>query len=63
MNDQEGQQKTGEEQTDAANNEIGPTEKLRETDFSEADTLVLGVPGAQNPDSKEIKNEKGPNTE
>ena len=45
---------------DSANNEIGPTEKLREHDKSEGE---LSVPGAQNPESEEIKDEKGPNTE
>ena len=46
--------------SDSANNEVGPTEKLREHDKSEEQ---LSVPGAQNPDSEEIKNEQGPNTE
>ena len=43
----------------------GPTEKLRELEKSAADTLVPGgdVPGAQNPDSEEIKEEKNLNTE
>lgn len=45
---------------DAGNNEVGPTEKLREYDKPEAE---LSVPGAQNPASEEIKDEKGPNTE
>jgi hypothetical protein len=45
---------------DSANNEIGPTEKLREHDKSDGE---LSVPGAQNPESEEIKDEKGPNTE
>jgi hypothetical protein len=45
---------------DSANNEVGPTEKLREPDKSAAE---LSVPGAQNPESEEIKDEKGPNTE
>lgn len=52
-----------EETRDVANNEVGPTEKLREAEQSEADTLIPGVPGAQNPDSEEIKAEKRPNTE
>jgi len=62
MND-EGQQKAPDEQqpeTDSANNELGPTEKLREHDSSEAE---LSVPGAQNPASEEIKDEQNPNTE
>ena len=45
---------------DAANNEVGPTEKLQEVDKPEGE---LSVPGAQNPASEEIKDEKGPNTE
>ena len=45
---------------DSANNEIGPTEKLREHDKSDQE---LSVPGAQNPESEEIKDEQGPNTE
>jgi hypothetical protein len=50
-----------DEQTgDAANNEVGPTEKLREPDKAAGD---LSVPGAQNPESEEIKEEKSPNTE
>lgn len=55
------QESNVEEQTgDAANNEVGPTEKLRERDKPEGE---LSVPGAQNPESEEIKGEKGPNTE
>jgi hypothetical protein len=45
---------------DAGNNAVGPTEKLREHDKPEGE---LSVPGAQNPESEEIKDEKGPNTE
>jgi len=45
---------------DSANNEVGPTEKLRESDKAEGE---LSVPGAQNPESEEIKDEKGPNSE
>lgn len=43
----------------------GPTEKLRDQGKPEEDTLVPGteVPGAQNPESKEIKGEINPNTE
>lgn len=43
----------------------GPTEKLRDDEKSEAEQLVPGmeIPGAQDPDSEEIKEEKGPNTE
>ena len=44
----------------------GPTERLRDDAKSDAGKLVpeeSGVPGTQNPDSNEIKEEKGPNTE
>ena len=62
MNEPDKQQAANDkEQTgDAANNEVGPTEKLRESDKAEGE---LSVPGAQNPDSEEIKDEKGQNTE
>ena len=61
MNEPQGTGTQQDEQTtDAANNELGPTEKLRETDEAEGE---LSVPGAQNPESKEIKSEQGPNTE
>jgi hypothetical protein len=45
--------------------EKGPTEKLRDLEKSQEDRLVPGteVPGAQNPESEEIKDEKQPNTE
>ncbi|HKO98850.1 MAG TPA: hypothetical protein VJU86_17755 [Pyrinomonadaceae bacterium] len=58
----EGQQEARDEQpqTDSANNELGPTDKLREGDSSPAQ---LSVPGAQNPASEEIKDEQNPNTE
>ena len=49
-----------------AKEDLGPTEKLREQDKSEADTLIMnkaGVPGAQKPENKEIKDENNPNTE
>ena len=49
-----------EPQTDSANNELGPTEKLRERGSSAAE---LSVPGAQDPDNEEIKGEQNPNTE
>jgi len=62
MNEPDKQQATNDiEQTgDSANNEVGPTEKLRESDKSEGE---LSVPGAQNPTSEEIKDEKRPNSE
>ena len=45
--------------------EKGPTEKLRDQAKPEAEQLTPGteVPGAQDPESEEIKDEKGPNTE
>jgi hypothetical protein len=45
--------------------EKGPTEELRELEKSEEEKLVPGaeVPGAQNPASEEIKDEKNVNTE
>ncbi len=64
MGDNEGHQRarTSEQQIE---DEKGPTEKLRDEEKSEAEQLVPGteLPGAQNPDSEEIKDEKGPNTE
>src|ERR1044071_617893 len=45
---------------DSGNNEVGPTEKLREQDTPQG---KLSVPGAQNPESAEIKEEKSPNSE
>jgi hypothetical protein len=47
-------------QKDSANNELGPTDKLREHGSSAAE---LSVPGAQNPASEDIKDEQNPNTE
>lgn len=52
---------TDNDQTrDVAENEVGPTEKIREDGKSEGE---LSAPGSQNPDSEEIKDEKGQNTE
>ena len=52
---------SNQEQTgDSGNNEVGPTEKLRESDKAEGE---LSVPGSQNPGSEEIKDESGPNSE
>jgi hypothetical protein len=45
---------------DVADNEVGPTEKIREGGKSDEE---LSAPGSQNPDSEEIKDEKGLNTE
>jgi hypothetical protein len=45
---------------DVGDNEVGPTEKLRESDKPESE---LSVPGTQNPASEEIKDEQGPNSE
>ena len=45
--------------------EKGPTEELRDLQKPDDEKLVPGgeVPGAQNPDSPEIKDEKNVNTE
>ncbi len=53
------------EQPQTAEIDKGPTEELRDLQKPENEKLVPGgeVPGAQNPDSKEIKNEKNLNTE
>jgi hypothetical protein len=62
MNEQQGPQTSpdNEQTDDAANNEVGPTEKLREPGKAGED---FSAPGSQNPESKDIKNEQGPNTE
>jgi len=62
MNTQEGTPTAGatDRTEDVANNEVGPTEKLRE---GGKQTEELSAPGAQNPASKEIKDEQSPNTE
>ena len=60
MNEENKQQAANDKEGDSANNEVGPTEKLRESDKSEGE---LSVPGAQNPGSEEIKDEKAPNSE
>jgi hypothetical protein len=64
MNENEGQEKAGNsnEQIDA---DKGPTEKLRDEAKPQSEQLVPGteLPGAQNPDSDEIKDETNPNTE
>ena len=63
MSSTEGQQQTcdtEQPQTDSANNELGPTDKLRERGSSAAE---LSVPGAQDPANEGIKDEQNPNTE
>ena len=61
MNEENKQQAANDKESgDSGNNEVGPAEKLRESDKSEGE---LSVPGAQNPGSEEIKDEKGPNSE
>ena len=63
MTDNQGQGAAGEKPT--AELDKGPTEKLRDLERSTADTLIPGteIPGAQDPDSNEIKNEQNVNTE
>ena len=59
MNENEGQA------TERTEIDKGPTEELRDLQKPETEKLVPGgeVPGAQNPDSEEIKDEKNLNTE
>ena len=63
MTDNQGQGAAGEKPT--AELEKGPTEKLRDLERSTADTLIPGteIPGAQDPNDNEIKDEKNLNTE
>ena len=65
MGENEGHQRARSNDEQKIENEKGPTEKLRDQEKSQADQLVPGteVPGAQNPNSEEIKDEKRPNTE
>lgn len=62
MSEYEGQKKTRDtdQPSNDLTNEEGPTEKLHDHDIFEADTLV---PGTQKPESREIQDEKNPNTE
>jgi hypothetical protein len=59
MSEQEGQEKAINRDP-PKNDEVGPTEKLREGNKSDTER---SVPGAQNPESEEIKDESNPNTE
>lgn len=63
MTDNNGQGAASEKPT--AEPDKGPTEKLRDLERSTADTLVPGteIPGAQDPNDNEIKDEKNLNTE
>jgi hypothetical protein len=65
MGDNEGHQRARNNDERKIEDEKGPTEKLRDQERSQAEQLVPGteVPGAQKPDSEEIKDEQGPNTE
>jgi hypothetical protein len=65
MGETEGHQRARKDNEQRIDDEKGPTEKLRYQEKSQADQLVPGteIPGAQNPDSEEIKDEKSPNTE
>lgn len=56
MSEREAYKRSVEDEDD----ESGPTEKLRDSNKSE---IEQSVPGAQNPDSSEIKDETNPNTE
>jgi hypothetical protein len=64
--DDDGHETNDKPPSSDAKNDKGPTETLRDDAKSAAGGLVpeeSGVPGAQNPDSEEIKGEKGPNTD
>jgi len=65
MGENEAHQRARNNDEQKIEDEKGPTEKLRDQEKSQAEQLVPGteVPGAQNPDSEEIKDEKRPNTE
>ena len=65
MGENEGHRRARNNSEQQVEDEKGPTEKLRDQAKREEDLLVPGteVPGAQNPDSEEIKDEKGLNTE
>jgi len=65
MGETEGHQRAHKDNEQKVEDEKGPTEKLRDQEKTRADQLVPGteIPGAQNPDSEEIKDEKRPNTE
>ncbi len=65
MGENEAHQRARNNDEQKIEDEKGPTEKLRDQEKSQAEQLVPGteVPGAQNPNSEEIKDEKRPNTE
>ena len=65
MNKNEGQQSASDNNEQKIEKEKGPTEKLLDQSKSKSQQSVPGtnVPGAQNPDSQEIKDEQNPNTE
>ena len=65
MNENEGQQSARDNDEQKIEDEKGPTEKLQDQNKAKSEQSVPGtnVPGAQNPDSEEIKDEQNPNTE
>lgn len=65
MGENEAHQRARNDNEQQIDDEKGPTEKLRDQEKSQAEQLVPGteVPGAQNPESEEIKDEKSPNSE
>lgn len=65
MNENEGHQSARDNNEEKIEDEKGPTEKLQDQSKSKSERPVPGtnVPGAQNPDSEEIKDEQNPNTE
>ncbi len=65
MNENEGQEKARIDDQPQVEEPKGPTETLRNEAKPESEQLVPGteIPGAQDPDNAEIKNETNPNTE
>ncbi len=65
MNENEGQEKARNDTQPQVEEPKGPTEKLRTEAKPESEHLIPGteIPGAQDPDNSEIKNETNPNTE
>ena len=65
MNENEGQEKARIDDQAQVEEPKGPTEKLRDDAKPESEQLVPGteIPGAQDSNNDEIKNEINPNTE
>ena len=65
MGENEAHQRARNDNEQKIEDEKGPTERLRDQAKSQGDQLVPGteIPGSQNPESEEIKDEKSPNSE